>query len=276
MEVLANTLAWSYPAKLSEELGAEDRVCDQHGTYTATGKRILITVPPRDIWTGCPACQAAAKQAEQDQAEAKRTQDQLARVQALLQQTAIPGRFIGRTIDNYVAETEGQIKALAICRRYAEQFDQGLRTGASLILSGLPGTGKSHLAGGILQALLPRHVGVYVTMMDLIRMLRDTWRKDSEESETSVLQQLAQVPLLVVDEIGVQYGTDAERTLFFDVMDRRYRNCMPVILLTNQGMQDFRATVGDRVYDRLTEVARWVAFDWPSHRAQMRKGFQHA
>lgn len=272
MEHLANAVGRSFALPLRVALGDEQRHCGRHGEYLASGQRIMITTPPREIWTGCPACQMQAKSDEQDQATAKRSAAQAQRVQDLIKQTAIPTRFIGRTLDNYVAQTDGQAKALATCRRYVEHFGRSGH-GASLILSGLPGTGKSHLAGGILQALLPRHVGVYVTMMDLIRMLRDTWRKDSDQSETIVLQQLAQVPLLVIDEIGVQYGTDAERTLFFDVMDRRYRQCMPVILMTNQAMQEFRATVGDRVYDRLTEVAKWVPFDWPSYRAQMRKEF---
>jgi DNA replication protein DnaC len=273
MELLTNAIGRALPATLRVVLGEATKVCDQHGEYQATGQRIMITTPPREIWTGCPACQADAALAKQDQAAQKRSVDMLTRVQDLLKQTAIPSRFIGRTLDNYAAETEGQAKALSTCQRYAAQFGRA-SPGASLILSGLPGTGKSHLAGGILQALLPHHVGAYVTMMDLIRMLRDTWRRDSDQSETDVLAKLTEVPLLVIDEIGVQYGTDAERTLFFDVMDRRYRNCMPVILLTNQGRAEFRTTVGDRVYDRLTEVAKWVPFDWPSHRAQMRKEFK--
>ena len=132
------------------------------------------------------------------------------------------------------------------------------------MLSGNPGTGKSHLAAAILQFILPKHVGAYMTLMDLIRKLRDTWRRDSEMSESQLLAKLQAIPLLVIDEVGVQYGTDGERSILFDVMDRRYREMRPTILMTNLGKDDFRAAVGDRVFDRLTEVARWVPFDWQS------------
>ena len=74
------------------------------------------------------------------------------------------------------------------------------------------------------------------------------------------------VPLLVIDEIGVQYGTDSEQTILFDVLDKRYRDMRPTILLTNQNTIGLKAFIGERAFDRLTETARWVAFDWPSHR----------
>jgi DNA replication protein DnaC len=268
--------ALSTKVPLREELGIRTEICDRHGVFDSNGVRILITKPPREIWSGCPACKADSERAE---AEAKDAQHQAAlkaRIEASLAQTAIPQRFIGKTLDNYRAETDGQRKALELCRCFAENFDRHLKLGTSLIMSGMPGTGKSHLAGAVLQALLPRHVGVYVTLMDLIRMLRDTWRKDSDTTESQLLTRLQDVPLLVIDEIGVQYGTDGERAILFDVLDRRYRAMRPVILMTNLGKDDFRAAIGDRVFDRLTEVARWIAFDWPSYRAVARKEMRDA
>jgi DNA replication protein DnaC len=194
----------------------------------------------------------------------------------MLEQTAIPPRFIGKTFANYRTDSEGQERALRVCREYAGSFSRHLRTGGSLILSGQPGTGKSHLAGAVLQAILPQYVGAYVTLMDLIRGLRDTWRRDSEITENQFLSRLEAIPLLVIDEIGVQYGTDGERAILFDVLDRRYRNMRPAILMTNLSKDEFRVAIGDRVFDRLTEVARWVPFEWGSYRTQARKEMRDA
>jgi DNA replication protein DnaC len=79
------------------------------------------------------------------------------------------------------------------------------------------------------------------------------------------------VPLLVLDEIGVQYGTDGEQTIIFDILDRRYRDMRPSVLLTNQDKAGLKTFIGERAYDRLTETCRWVPFDWPSYRLQARK-----
>lgn len=257
---------------LREDLGTEQRVCETHGAFDSIGARYM---GKREIWSSCPVCaeeSAAAKRNGADEVEADRKR---ASIEEMMTQTCIPRRFIGRSFDSFIAETPEKKRALDICLAFSTRFEKVLKGGHSLVLSGGVGTGKSHLAGAILQGILPRHVGVYVTMLDLIRLLRETWRTGATHSESEVLSRLAGVPLLVVDEVGLQYGTDGERTLFADIMDRRYRNLMPVILLTNLTVQEFKETVGDRVHDRLSEMATWVVFDWPSHRPVARKAGQH-
>jgi DNA replication protein DnaC len=189
----------------------------------------------------------------------------------LLSEAAIPARFIGRTLDNFRAATPEQAAALATSKAYAENFEQVYKRGDGLVFSGLPGTGKSHLATAILQAILPGRCGLYMTCMGLIREVRNTWRKDSERGEAEVLRIIGQVPLLVLDEIGVQYGTDGEQTILFDVLDRRYREMKPTILLTNQAKQGLKDFIGERSFDRLTETSKWVSFEWASYRPQARK-----
>jgi DNA replication protein DnaC len=193
-----------------------------------------------------------------------------ARHRKMIDAACIPARFERCTFDNFVADTDKKRHALTVARDYAEDFAENAKRGAALVFSGKPGTGKSHLAGAILRALLGRSVR-YVTCMDLIRAVRETWRRDSERSETEVLSYFERLDLLVIDEVGMQYGTDGEQTVLFDVLDRRYREMRPVILLTNQGKDGFKECVGERTYDRLRETSRWVAFDWPSYRPQARK-----
>ena len=85
-----------------------------------------------------------------------------------------------------------------------------------------------------------------------------------KKTESQVLSILFSVPLLVIDEIGVQYGTDSEQNILFDVMDRRYRDMMPTILLANLKLKrekpedpaGLREVLGERIYDRLTETGR--------------------
>lgn len=273
MQSIGALLAGSPP---TTSLGTEGKHCETHGAYASTGHRLNLTKPPREVWTICPACKAEQEAEQLRQADADRQAALKAQIEGMLEQTAIPPRFIGKSFDNYRTDGEGQERALRVCREYANNFSRHLRTGGSLILSGQPGTGKSHLAGAVLQAILPAHIGAYVTLMDLIRALRDTWRRDSETTESQLLARLEAIPLLVIDEIGVQYGTDGERAILFDVLDRRYRNMRPAILMTNLGKDEFRAAIGDRVFDRLTEVARWVPFDWGSYRATARKEMRDA
>lgn len=252
---------------MKEPLGDRDAECEVHGPYLSAGVRYFGR---REVWTACPTCDET-RLAELRQAEAQHKAEQARqRLEAMIGEAHIPARFIGRTLDNFRAETDGQRHALQVVREFVDNFETHYRRGSTLILSGLPGTGKSHLATAALQSLMPRHCGLYTTCMNVIRAVRGTWRKDSERSETEVLNIYASVPLLVLDEIGVQYGTDGEQTILFDVLDRRYREMQPSIFLTNQNQKGFTEFVGERTFDRLRETSTWVAFDWPSHRPQAR------
>lgn len=72
--------------------------------------------------------------------------------------------------------------------------------------------------------------------------------------------------LLVIDEVGVQYGTEGEQTILFDVLDLRYRGMLPTILMTNQDLSGMKGFLGERTWDRVRETCRWVPFDWESYR----------
>jgi DNA replication protein DnaC len=255
------------PRSLDDVLGA--RQPDQPGTCPQHGPFVSRNVLGR-IWTRCPECEATGR-AERDAAEvAEQRRQAEQRHQQQLTTARIPTRFIGRSFENFVAETDAQRHALTVARSYAEDFTTNARRGVGLVMAGMPGTGKSHLAAAILQALFPRNVA-YMTCMDVIRAVRETWRRDSERSETQVLRHLEQLDLLVIDEVGVQYGTDGEQTVLFDVLDRRYREVRPTVLLTNQDRVGFKTFIGERTFDRLAETTRWVPFDWASYRPTARK-----
>ena len=241
-----------------------EAVCEKHGAFVS--RHVF-----RTIWTKCPACEDEVRSQREAAEEAARMARRREHLAELLQATAIPARFIGRTFECFAAPTSAHQHALAVCRDYAEQFDDFARRGHGLILSGLPGTGKSHLAASILQALIQRRQVRYPTCMDMIRAIRETWRRDSERTESQVLGALQRLDLLVIDELGMQYGTEGEQTILFDVLDRRYRDVRPTIVLTNQDQRGLREFVGDRTFDRLVEVSRWVPFDWPSYRPQARR-----
>ena len=137
-----------------------------------------------------------------------------------------------------------------------------------IVFSGVPGTGKSHLAIAIAYFVDAAPTAIYTSAIDAVRMIRNTWRRDSERTETQVLDMLAGVDLLVLDEVGVQYGTEAEQVNLFDIIDKRYRALMPTILLTNQGKGGLKTFLGDRSFDRLREGGQWVVFDWESYRGR--------
>lgn len=241
--------------------------CESHGQYTSKGYSIGRTMH----WMGCPECDRERKaQADADEA-ARRVEDAQKRLEAKMNKTGIPLRYRTKDFASFVADTDAKEKARAIAMEFAQNFDQHFKKGTVAVFSGLPGTGKSHLAIAIAQAVMSSHTVLYISAIDAVRMVRDTWRKDSKNTELQVLDMLTDLHLLVLDEVGVQYGTDAEQITLFDIIDKRYRDMMPTILLTNQNRAGMNEFLGDRSFDRLREGGIWVTFDWQSHRGQVAK-----
>lgn len=254
---------------LKTDLGTKSVVCEIHGEFVSKGMKLPMM--KREIWSGCQAC-ADDRSAEDRRAEAEsRAAIERERLNAMLRASGIPERIKGCTFANFNAATDAQKFAMQAAMDFAESFADRRKNGDSLIFAGRPGTGKGHLAAAIMNRLMPDHLPVYTTCLDMIRSVRDTWRKDSKHSESQVLDELESVPLLIIDEIGVQYGTDGEQTIIFDVLDRRYRQMRPSVFITNQDKAGFKAFIGERAYDRLTQVAKWVPFDWASYRPTARR-----
>lgn len=236
--------------------------CGEHGDFTARG----FTLGKTTRWMGCPTCSKRDQEAADDEQAKKEADDAQKRLEARLSQSGIPIRYRSKDFASFIADSSDKEKALTTAMEFAHNFDDHFRKGTVVVFSGMPGTGKSHLAIAIAQAVMARHTALYTSAIDAVRMIRNTWRRDSAQTETQVLNELAGVHLLILDEVGVQYGTEAEQVSLFDIIDKRYRDLMPTILLTNQGKAGLKTFLGDRSFDRLREGGIWVPFDWASQR----------
>ncbi len=237
--------------------------CESHGDYTSTafklGDRILH-------WSACPLCAASAK-TEREQATAQRdAEERQKRLESRLNKTGIPMRYRSKDFGTFIADSDEKEKALVVAMEFANNFAKHRATGSTLLFLGLPGTGKSHLAISIAKHVMLTQTVLYTSAIDAVRMIRDTWSRTSTQTESQILSLLASIDLLILDEVGVQYGTEAEQITLFDIIDKRYRDLMPTILLTNQNSKGLREFLGDRSYDRLKENGTSVLFKWSSHR----------
>lgn len=224
------------------------RECARHGRYpiSMVDERDVI----RYLSPVCPVC--AAEQASR----------------RLMESAAIPSRYIDCGFDNYVVEVPGQQTALDICRDYAEHFEERARKGSCLILCGNPGTGKNHLASAIARAVLAQGRSVlHVTAYDIIARIRQTWQRGiGNSTELEVIRGFADAGLLIIDEVGKTFGNDGERVHLFEVIDHRYRDLKPTIILSNEGVEGVEKYLGPAAFDRLCQNGGLLLFDWQSYR----------
>lgn len=244
-------------------------MCAVHGHYEAK----VINLLSKTILTTCPQCADDQNRLDaQRQAEIAAHQRELA-VQRLFGKSGIPPRFAQRNFENYRATSSSQKRALTIAKTYAEQFDERLRDGGGLVFHGKPGTGKTHLACAIANAIIPTGRSVlFQTVYAAIRCIKDTFRKDSPSSEAQVIRGFMKPDLLILDEVGVQFGSDTEKLILFEILNGRYEQVRPTILLSNLPETELVEFVGSRNVDRLKEGGGVVlAFDWDSYRGQVHR-----
>jgi DNA replication protein DnaC len=151
---------------------------------------------------------------------------------------------------------------------YAHKFAQHMTRGTSVVFVGKPGTGKTHLSVGIGLAIMREGRTVrYVTVQRAVRRVKDTWHKESKERESDALRWMTEVDLLILDEVGVQFGSDFEKNLLFEVLNSRYESRRPSVILSNLSQPEVQNYLGERVVDRIREDGgRVMTFDWASHR----------
>lgn len=242
-------------------------ICPKHGEY------LVQCVAGLGIAQhGCPECakeRAETKAIAEEREREQQRQYTIALAKGSLEKD-IPPRFRRASFDSYVPGCERSREKLKRCMSYAIKFKEMRELGTSLMLLGRPGTGKTHMAISILKQIADEgYRSRYVTLTQILREIRSTWSDENSESESYVLKNLMKLDLLVIDEIGVQSGTDNERKILFEIIDSRYLQMAPTILLSNLEQTQVIDLVGERVVDRMYENKGGVlTFNWPSHRAQ--------
>ena len=250
----------------------ENRVCAFHGPYTVK----LFTIAGSRVHgsRGCPICQTEADEWRKKRHDEQRMRQIEASRIARHERSRIPLRFKTRRFDNYIVENDGQAKALSLCRSYADSWPKVIQSGAGLIFSGKAGAGKTHLACSIAYEVIERGGEViFATVAEVMRQIKRSFAKDSDTTEQKEIDHFSGIPLLILDEVGMDYGTDFNKALIFEILNKRYENVLPTILLTNLDTPALVEYMGERLVDRMREGGgRMVSFTWDSYRCKAKAG----
>jgi DNA replication protein DnaC len=246
----------------------EDRTCTRHGPYKV--KLFSIAGQAKYGSKTCPVCDASIAERSKKQDE-QRLADQIESGRLRRhEQSRIPARFKNRRFDNYVVEHEGQAKALKICRMYADSWAKVSAAGTGLIFSGKAGAGKTHLACSIAFEVIEKGGRAkFATVAEVMRQIKGSFAKDSTTTEQQEIDYFSGIQLLILDEVGMDYGTDFNKALIFEILNNRYENVLPTILLTNLDTPALKDYLGERLVDRMREGGgRMVSFTWDSYRGK--------
>jgi DNA replication protein DnaC len=188
----------------------------------------------------------------------------------LLTKCGVKKRFQKVSLSSFTAINPKAQECQDLCHQFVEGWESVNKTGTNLVLCGKPGTGKTHLAIAVMRELVERYEAevYHTTVQRMIRAIRDTWRDGAQRTEYDVLGFYCGLDLLVIDEIGLQNGTESERLILSEIINERYENMRPTIFISNFTAEEIENFLGYRCMDRIMESAATLGFDWESYRGK--------
>jgi DNA replication protein DnaC len=254
---------------MSDSMPTQTAKCEKHGDFKQNVIPDFMGTKRAIATSKCPKC---LEEIQQEETNRKAAQDEYQRQHLIKRCVTLldrdtPPRFKACKFSTYNPICKEANASFKACKSYAEKFSSIGAQGAGLILCGKLGTGKTHLALAIASEVVKTGVECkYINLLDLIRWVRSSW-KDGGLNEHQILNQISNYGLLIIDEIGVQNGTENEKTILFDIINSRYENMLPTIIISNLSVEEISQLISERSVDRITDGGGGtLVFDWGSYR----------
>lgn len=159
------------------------------------------------------------------------------RTARLLEMAHIPTRYQHCDLSNFDTDFPGSNPTLAKARLMAGRFveEYGPRNKQGLLFLGSVGTGKTHLAVGIMKELIRTHgtVCLFCDYRELLKQIQNSYNPSVDATELEVLRPVMETEVLVLDELGAVKPSEWVWDTVSLVLNTRYNEERTTIITTN-------------------------------------------
>ena len=226
-------------------------------------KQRVNNLPKRDDIKeeyNCPICRDLLYVFdEQGQAIPCKCKDKVESLEKL-RKCGLEEAFKEKTFDNYKPANKFQLEARNKIIGYCNDFK---KTNASLLITGRPGVGKTHLGAATMTNLISQNIGckyeLYTTM--LVNL------KQSVMDEANFIREMDKykVPrVLFLDDFLKGKPTDADLKYIFEIVNERYLKKKPFIISTEMSMKQI-ISWDEAVGSRLVEMSKGNVIEFGSN-----------
>lgn len=158
------------------------------------------------------------------------------KLQWRLTQASIPEKYKQSELENYYTFWKGctdlQKAAHFISTKFVDRAAVNSKVG--LVFDGSVGGGKTHLAVGILKALIRQgRTGIFYDQNHLFHLLRQSYKSDMQFDESDILDPAMKWDVLVLDDLGALPMSDWATEKMVTILNERYNNDRITIVTTN-------------------------------------------
>lgn len=206
-------------------------------------------------------CMKEEEEREIEREQARKRQEQ---IDALRKSGIQDEKLLECTFDADDSPNTKQSQAL---RRYVNKWAEIQEKNIGLLFFGTVGTGKSFYGGCIANAIIERYV-CPVIVTSIPRILNQLF---NAQDKNAYISRLANIPLLMIDDLGAERETEYALEQIYTVIDERYKARKPLIVTTNlsfEQLQHPEDVAHKRIYDRIIEICVPFQFAGESRRGK--------
>lgn len=207
-------------------------------------------------------CREEAKKKEDEAIRKREVQE---RIQRLKLEGITDTEYLKWTLDN---DDRKRPEISEAVKRYCDNWETMRKDNVGILFYGDVGTGKTFFAACIANELINRGTPVLMTN---ITLLISAMSKNYEEKKTEILRRISNIPLLILDDVGVERDTTFGYEKVQEIIDTRYRSGKPLIVTTNLSPSELKEPKDmryKRVYDRILEMCHPIKVNGDSRRQE--------
>jgi len=119
-----------------------------------------------------------------------------------------------------------------------------------LILMGINGCGKTHLAAAIANHLHREgEFALFIVVADLLDYLRSTFNPESRVSYDELFEKIKKAPVLILDDFGEQAATPWAQEKLYQLINYRYNARLATVITTCLSLDEIERRISSRMVD---------------------------
>lgn len=181
----------------------------------------------------------------------------------------IKNRFDNVSLNTCVVDDYNK-ELVEYLKDYVKNIEEKINSCENIIITGECGVGKTYLMKCFIndckKIVVEKEIWDYpknkiekrllnIGYFNIFKVIEELRKKyDKKESDYN----FNSYDILIIDEIGVQFATDSERQILYEIINYRWENFKPTFLISNLNLEGIKKVLGLRIFDRINTNKHFI------------------